>query len=109
MCAAKEPETGASPLAGLGMLSVSQVEALGKRWINIVETLLGAAASDTGRQGLMALLEMSEEQMVALLKRASEMLGPQRYQEIITGDHYGPARDPTGALLTDPQKDDLNI
>jgi len=105
MGVAKEPETGTSPLAVLGILSLNQVETLGKRWIGTVEALVGAAASDTGRKGLMALLEMTEDQMVALLQRASEMLGPQRFQEIISGRPGGP----TGALLTDQQKKDFGI
>jgi hypothetical protein len=101
----KEPDAVTSPLVALGVLSISQVETLGKRWINTVEALVGAAASDTGRKGVMALLEMTDEQMSVLLQKASEVLGPQRFQAIISGRPGGP----TGALLTDQQKKDFGI
>ena len=87
------------------MLSTGQVEILKKRWINTVEALVGTAASASGRKGLIALLEMTDEQMAAMLQRASQVLGPQRFQEIISGRPGGPI----GALLTDQQKKDFGI
>jgi hypothetical protein len=97
---AMKPGADTSPLEDLGMLSASQVESLRKRWIKSVEALAGVAASDSGREGLAVLLEMTKEQIAALLQKASEVLGPQRYQEITAARPGGP----TGALFTDEQK-----
>jgi len=93
------------PLGCLGLLGPAQVEQLKEHWITTVEELLCAVASDAARQSLAELLSMSHEDMVDLVARAKELLGPDRAEELMTQE----PREATGLLLTDEQRRKLGL
>jgi hypothetical protein len=92
-------------LVELSNLTDSQRQTLEKMWINSVEGLVGAAASAAGREGLTRVLEMTDSQMAELLQRASQVVGPQRFQDVSAARPGGP----TGVLFTDEQKREFRI
>jgi len=62
-------------LDALPSISSTQVEALNHRWIASVEELVAATATDEGKAGLLAVLQVSPGELHRLLDEAATLLG----------------------------------
>jgi len=93
------------PLGDLPALTQEQIQALRQRWINTVEELVGAAAVPAATGPLAQLIQVSAEQLQDLLHQAQDLLGEERYGQLVRPV----PKKPTGALLTEEQKRDLGL
>ncbi|MCK5861566.1 MAG: hypothetical protein KAH38_03710 [Candidatus Hydrogenedentes bacterium] len=81
-------------------LSDEQYQVLLSRWINTVDSFVGAVALDAGRSGLCEMLEIDAAAMESLLSEAHELLGEVRYNILSTATSGGPL----GVLLEEEKK-----
>lgn len=88
------------PLERLDGLTDHHCQALNSHWINTLDALVAASATEEGRQGLCRLLDMNSAAFDNVLEQAHSLLGEQRYTELKTPV---PGR-PTGLLLDDAEK-----
>ena len=90
----KQGRTDTHPLEGMSKLSLRQIQALRSRWMTTIEALVGAAATEEGRVGLREALDIAHEALDDLLREAQEMVGEERFRELMKPNPGGP----TGAL-----------
>lgn len=78
-----------------------QCEALNSRWITTVDAFAASASTETGRRGLCEVLGVDSGALDALLGKARDLLGNERYEKLSTPVPGGPM----GALFKEEPRD----
>lgn len=94
-------DKGVLSVEAIPLFSEKQCEALKARWITTMDAFAAAAATAEGRTGLCGLLDVDAAALEALLGKARELLGDERYAALTVPSPGGPL----GALLEENFRD----
>ena len=91
------------PIEGLTGLTHSQLETLKSRWVTTIEALVAILATKMGQSNISRALGIDKPEIEALLDHAREIVGEDRYAELMIARPGGP----TGALIQNEDMPDF--
>jgi len=77
-----DQENKSKTIESSGVFTSAQIKSLHSRWLETVEQVISATATDDGREGLAKLLEVEKDVLNDILITLSQMLPPEVLNEI---------------------------
>lgn len=86
-----------NPITGITRLTRNQLEILKSHWIITIDEFVAVLATEQGRISISRALDLGQEEIELILNDARDIVGEDRYEELMDARPGGP----TGALIND--------